>query len=466
MNLLLNPVFLVRFLPHYLAAVNRARRLKPSELRRFQDRALRRTLKYADRVPLYHRKYREAGVHIDDIRGIHDLPKLPLITKKDLIAGYPNDIVPVGFNRARAAEVGTSGSSGRPMTMYKDALYIFIEALAGERQLRAYDMSWRTTRITNIGDFSVPNTTDEESLTKVLLGNLSTFFTIDNFQNLYTGEPVRTVLDRMESFKPELVIGYTSMLMGLASLKKYGKGTSVCPRIIISSGEVLDTYSRAYIEKAFDVPVLNLYATTEGGSIAFECLGRSFHINADFTHVEILDTAGVSVADDTFGSVVVTRLYGGGTPIIRYTGLNDIASLSSDVCGCGLHTPLLKTLEGRKKDAIILPDGRVFPPATIPMPLAEAAAAFRTLQIQRFQFVQHAPDTIEIRVVIDENERDKPVSVEHLLAAIEKNYRRLVGDAVTVTVREVADVERIPGDPSPPLVISEVPRTALDDALL
>ncbi|HEC76485.1 MAG TPA: phenylacetate--CoA ligase family protein, partial [Thermoplasmatales archaeon] len=361
MNPFLNPVFTLKIIKHYLTDINRAWRLKPEEIRKYQGKALKKAVKYAYKAPLYHKKYKKAGVHPDNIHGIKDLQKLPLIFKEDLIKGFPDDIIPVGYKKDNSYLVGTSGSSGRPVTMYKDMEYITIEALAGIRQLRAYGMNWRKTRITNIGDFSIPKTTDEECLKKGLMGNLSPFFSLNNYQMLYTGEEAKKLLMEVGKFKPELLIGYTSVLMGLATLKMKGFGKNVEPKYIISSGEVLDDYSRHYIQKAFDAKVLNLYATTEGGSIAFECLNGNFHINSDFVNVEILDKNGEPVGENEFGSIVITRLYPGGTPIIRYTGLNDIGSLKNEYCDCGMNTPLMKSLEGRKKDAIVFPDGRIFP---------------------------------------------------------------------------------------------------------
>ncbi len=463
MNPFLNPLFSARIIKRYFTDVSRAWKKNAEEIRKYQDRVLKKVIRYAYQVPLYHHKYKEAGVHPDDIHGMDDLHKLPLITKEDLIKGFPDEIVPIGYKKDNAYLVGTSGSSGRPMSMYKDIEYITIEALAAVRQLKAYGMNWRKTRITNIGDFSVPKTTDEECLKKGLLGNLSPFFSLNNYQNLYTGEEAKVLLKKMNEFEPELVIGYTSVLMGLATLKRKGFGGKVKPKYIISSGEVLDGYSRKYIQEAFGCPVLNLYATTEGGSIAFECPNGSLHINNDFVHVEILDKNGEAVGENEFGSIVITRLYKGGTPIVRYTGLNDIASLESNYCDCGMHTPLLKTLEGRKKDAIILPDGRVFPPATIPMPLAEAAGKFNTFQIKRFQFVQRDIDDVEIRIEIDEEERDKGVKVDELLEEIKKNYQNLVGD-VRLEVKEVKEVEKV--DNTYPLIISKLDRKRIEEALL
>ncbi|HHH80283.1 MAG TPA: phenylacetate--CoA ligase family protein, partial [Thermoplasmatales archaeon] len=337
MNPLLNPLFAAKILKHYLIDVGRAWKLKPDKLRDYQNKSLKKTLRYANTVPLYNKKYEDANVSFEDIKTVEDIKKIPFTTKDDLINGFPDDIVPLDYKKEKAYVVGTSGSSGKPMQMYKDIEYIFIEALGGLRMLKAYGLSWRKSRITNVGDFSMPKTTDEECLKKGLLGTLSSFFSLKNYQNLYTGEEARTLMEKMDHFKPELLIAYTSVLHGLATLKMKGFGKNVNPKYIVSSGEVLDEYTREYIQDAFNAKVLNLYATTEGGTIAFECDHGKLHINSDFVHVEVFNGEGEEVEGDGFGNIVITRLFPGGTPIVRYTGLNDIVSVSSEKCSCGMN---------------------------------------------------------------------------------------------------------------------------------
>lgn len=464
MNPFLNPVFTFRVLKHYLTDIKRAWKYDEERLKKYQDRAFKKAVKYAYSVPLYREKYKAAGVHPDDIHGIDDIKKLPLVTKEELINAFPDGIVPEGYKKENAYLVGTSGSSGRPMQMYKDVEYLMIEALGALRIFHAYGINWRKDRITNIGDFSVPTTTDEECLKKGLMKNLSPFHSFSNYQNLYTGEDVKSLIQKIDSFKPDLLIAYTSVLVGLATLKMKGLGKNIKPKYVMSSGEVLDKYTRSYIEDAFNAKVMDVYATTEGGTIAFECPQGKMHINSDFVNVEVLDKNGEDVAPGEFGSIVITRLYPGGTPIIRYTGLNDIVSLSTSSCSCGMHTPIMKNLEGRKKDAVVLPDGRIFPPATVPMPIADALSKFNTKQIKRFQFIQHSMDNIEIRVEIDE-ERRKEANTEELLEEIRKNYEKLFGEEVKVSVVE-KDAITPDGYINPPLVISKVDRSVVEKHLL
>ena len=252
MNPFLNPLFTSKIAWRYISSKRMVWKNSKEQFRRYQDKAIRKVVRYAYNVPLYHDKYKAAGIHPDDIHGIDDIKKLPLVTKEELINAFPDGIVPKGYKKDNAYLVGTSGSSGRPMQMYKDVEYLMIEALGALRIFHAYGINWRKDRITNIGDFSVPTTTDEECLKKGLMKNLSPFHSFSNYQNLYTGEDVKSLIKKIDSFKPDLLIAYTSVLVGLATLKMKGLGKNIKPKYVMSSGEVLDKYTRSYIEDAFN----------------------------------------------------------------------------------------------------------------------------------------------------------------------------------------------------------------------
>ncbi|RLI39757.1 phenylacetate--CoA ligase family protein, partial [Candidatus Bathyarchaeota archaeon] len=56
--------------------------LKPSILRKMQNKRLRAIVKHAySNVPFYHKKFEEAGIKPDDIKSVEDLNKIPLTTK-------------------------------------------------------------------------------------------------------------------------------------------------------------------------------------------------------------------------------------------------------------------------------------------------------------------------------------------------------------------------------------------------
>jgi len=56
---------------------------------------------YAYKVPIYKKKYKEAGIHPNDIRGIKDITKLPFISRQDLSENFPDGIISSNFNREK-----------------------------------------------------------------------------------------------------------------------------------------------------------------------------------------------------------------------------------------------------------------------------------------------------------------------------------------------------------------------------
>ena len=75
MNPYMNPIFLSRLLKSYIVDINRVWNLSTEKMKLYQDKALRKVIKYAYNFPLYHKKYKELGIKHNDIRGIKDITK-------------------------------------------------------------------------------------------------------------------------------------------------------------------------------------------------------------------------------------------------------------------------------------------------------------------------------------------------------------------------------------------------------
>ncbi len=70
------------------------------------------------------------------------------------------------------------------------------------------------------------------------------------------------------------------------------------------------------------------------------------------------------------GEVVVTDLWNEATPIIRYAGLKDAGIISLEDCQCSRkNSPLLKVIEGRITDSVVLRDGRLLHPFSLTLAL-------------------------------------------------------------------------------------------------
>ena len=120
MNPFLNPAFLSKTLYGYIVETRRLNRMTKQQLSRYRDKTFRKLVNYAYSVPVYHKKYRETGIHPKDILGLSDITKLPFITKKDLRKNFPNGIIPPGFDKTKNFLISTSGSTGKPVSIYRE----------------------------------------------------------------------------------------------------------------------------------------------------------------------------------------------------------------------------------------------------------------------------------------------------------------------------------------------------------
>ena len=89
LNPFYNPFFLFRVLKSYLVDINNLRRFNDDQLRHYRDKKFRKIIRYAFTVPMYKNLYDEAGIRIEDINGLEDINKLPIIYKEDIEKYYP-----------------------------------------------------------------------------------------------------------------------------------------------------------------------------------------------------------------------------------------------------------------------------------------------------------------------------------------------------------------------------------------
>ena len=445
MNPFMNPIFLTKAIKGYVVDIGRLRSLNEVQLKRYKDKLFRKTIEYAYTVPVYHNKYKDAGIHLSDIKRIEDIEKLPFITKDDLRDNYPNGLIPPDFDKSNGFELSTSGSTGKPVTIFRDSYSILHDLWGFIRELREYDVSWRKHRMTFLADLTpgavgsahMSFSNSEQKKTPLLSFN--------NFQTIDIGEDVEKMIKKMDEFKPEFISGYPDVLQGLAILKQKGYGKNVNPFCIQSTGAVLSDHVRDYLGKTFNCEVFDSYSSTEVGPAVFECRDHKYHIHDDMIHLEFVDKNMKPVGTDKPGNVVVTRLAVGGTPVIRYTGNDDIMVPIKDKCSCGSSSTLVKNIGGRTIDTIILSDGTIIPPLSLTGIPSKVMHDMKTELIQQFQIIQRKIDQIEVLIIINKDLKEKKVFINKVLNEVEKRFIEKLGKEVKVVVKEVDKVERTNG---------------------
>lgn len=327
--------------------------LRERELKELQNKMLRAIIIHAYRyVPFYKRKWRQVGIGPNDIKTSDDLEKLPIITREELIKNY-NQLIALNYRHwyeiGRVIIRSTTGTTGSQFKMifdqrawdYLEAVYLRALLAVGYDPKKPLAYYWYETFEIN---------------THNRLGFMNKIYIPCNISE----EEQLRILQKINS---EYIYYYSTILYSIAKRMMHEK-INLNPKVIITHAEILSNKMREVIQKAFNAPVFDEYGTTEFDRLAWECKERQgYHIDADSVILEALKE-GEAVSSGEKGSVVLTGLKNFILPLIRYE-IGDTVIPTDETCACGRVLPLIRSIEGRNEDLIVLNSGKVFTPKTI-----------------------------------------------------------------------------------------------------
>jgi len=391
--------------------------LKKDEVEHLQLIKLKNLLNYAvENIGFYKERFRNCNIR--DFKSLEDIKQLPVLAKDELKSAGENA---VARNRKKKITKSTSGTAGPPFNFVVDRDFFSLEIA---RNLRIFD----TTGL-KIGEpwvIFTPLRGKKNSIFSFLTNRL----VLD--ANLITAERtppccpsstdnklqpdeniIRQFCERIKRHKPKAIYSYPSSLIALATFIRKWKVTGINFKSIISSGELLTTKSRMFIEEVFQGEVFNLYGTTEFPTIAEECREHNgLHIFNDSYVVEFLDD----------GAIVLTDLDNYTMPFIRYkTG--DRGFLKNGRCNCGRSLPLMEITQGRVSDLIITPDGKFLRKSFF------ASVIEKNLEIENFQILYDEQGKILINLGV--NKSLPELRQEYLI----KRFKDYTDNSVGVSVK-------------------------------
>ncbi len=434
MNPFYNPIFLSKILKSYLFDIDRLSNFNEETLKKYQVACLKKIVKYAYTIPLYHDLYKKAGVLPNDIRGIEDITKLPTVSKDDIKAYYPDGIIQPGIRKDHLLEITTSGTTGKSLSLYGDMYDAILWLFWYIRVLKNHGINWRKDRLTIIGDFA-SHTIGSGYIKKGLLTNLNSNYFFTNMQWLNTNDEPIEVIKAVNKFKPDFIGGYVGMLGHLALLKEKGYAEQINPRCIATIGSILTPPLRKLLEKSFHAKIFEVYGATESGTIAFQCHHGRYHIMSDLVYPEFLKD-GKSVKSKESGKLVITKLYGKGTPIIRYDAVNDIVAPLYEKCDCGLVGGLIEKIYGRDDLSLYFSGGRVLLPSSQAEIYGKVLYELKSNKIKETRIIQHSFNKLEIKLMFDKKLRDERPTNDEIFSVIKKGYQEKVGPDIDIDIKE------------------------------
>lgn len=303
------------------------------ELTLYQFEKLKDLLVFASEYSEYYKTlFQTIGFNPTSMTSLDELKKLPIVSKNELIQHSKEIQSTFDFNKLIYSE--TSGTSGQPLTMYRNEEWDSHNRAA---MFRGY--SWHGIKPWDRnGYFWGYNFSFSQRVKTQVLDYLQNRFRIFN----YSDESIIRFTKKLKNTK--YIHGYSSMIYEVAKrVNQLGLEGQFDLKMIKGTSEKIYPSYQNEVQKAFGKKIISEYGAAESGIIAFECAHGSMHLNME----------GV-ILEDVDGEAVVTNLLSKSFPIIRYK-LGDYIQLASKEfkCQCGMHAPVLLDIEGRVGKKII-----------------------------------------------------------------------------------------------------------------
>ena len=290
-------------------------RLTRPQLEAAQQRKLRRLVQYAyQHSPYYRRLMLER--RLDPATCV--LADFPVLTKQEVIEHFDDLVTDRRITKRRIADflagssnpldrfegryhvLHTSGTSGTV------GYFVFSHAAwikGASHAVRAVPLRLQRRRTAFVaatqGHFA--------GATLMLTGNHgsnSLFYDVRTFD---VGRPMPQIIAELNAFQPHMLSGYATILKALAEAQERGE-LKIRPSHLGNGGEPLSPEVKSCLERAFKVPVLNAYASSEHLYMGMSLAGSpGLYLLEDDLIFEL-------AADH----ICVTNLFNEAMPLIRY----------------------------------------------------------------------------------------------------------------------------------------------------
>ena len=408
---------------HYLRSGPRFRRLLSQlqsnaafsyeQLVEYQNEQLRISIHHAyNNIPYYRNLFDRLGLTPEDFHAIEDLKQLPLINRKEL---YGREPAFVSKRRTIKYRKHTSGTTGTPLTLWRDLYNADFEQACQWRQWRWYGLDSSNRMVNMRGIFVAPVDRVEPPFWMYVPANkqllLSSYHLSDALIPHY--------LEKLREFQPVAFKSMPSTIFRLAQFMQLHGESPIPVKAVMTISEKLFKAEKETIERFFG-PVFDSYGNAERAALIAMCEHRTYHYMMDYSIIEFIPR------EDGLFEVVGTTLHNRAMPLIRYA-TGDLVAPGSGSCSCGRAFPVIKSIQGRREDSVVTPSGRWLS-AHLSM------AFYRVPNVRKSQIIQEEPDLLRVLVVPAEGFSTEEKKL------IAQNLKKVIGNEMSIVIVEVAEI--------------------------
>ena len=306
-------------------------------------------------VPFYRDKFHQLGIRPEDIKGVHDLGRLPFTTKQDLRDHYPFGLFAAPLDQIVRIH-SSSGTTGKPTVVgytQKD-MDTWTEVMA------------RSFKMAGVGQGDVVHNAYGYGL---FTGGLGFHYGAEKVGAAVvpsSGGFTKRQLLLMKDFGATILCCTPSFALHMAEVAR-DEGYDLHEDFKLKAGffgaEPASEGLRQAIREAWGIDYHEAYGLSEiiGPGVAASCRYGKLHINEDHFIPEIIDPDTLEVLPPgEEGELVFTTVTKQGLPIVRYR-TKDITTLHPEPCKCGRTLVVMDTVKGRSDDMLIVNGVNVFP---------------------------------------------------------------------------------------------------------
>ena len=401
-----------------LEEVNKRTFWSRNEIIVFRNKRLRKFIAYCYKfVPYYQRKFKEWGVDPFSIKTLEDLSdKVPILTKKE-VQNNVNDLISEKIPKKDRIISHTSGTTGGGLH--------FLTTTESIQELWAVwwrYRQWHGIKFNTLCGYFGGRTIISPKQIRPPFWRYNYPGKQIIFSSYHMSKDnLKYYIEELNRAKPLWLHGYPSLLSLLASyIIESGKELSYKLKWITIGAENLLSYQKKLISDAFGINPIQHYGLAEAAANISQCEKGNLHVDEDLSAVEFIP--------NSFGSfkIIGTNFTNLATPLLRYD-TQDLAMPIEGDCPCGRPGRLVKQIDGRLEDYVILKNGAK---------IGRLDHIFKDLiMVREAQIYQVYPGKIEMRIVKREGYSDKDEK-----KLLKETYSRL-GD-IDISIKYVKSLER------------------------
>ena len=408
---------------------------EPHGLSRYEERCLRALSIALERTPMYEswgRRDPGPSAGVDE-----RFAALPILTKDNLRAHFPQGVVPRGMDleaaraRGEVSFVPTSGTADEAVVnIWNQAWWDTSERASWALNSVAARVATGTHREAILASaLSVGPRSDGAPVgrEKRMLGR---FLFLNEYGRTEEWPPdhEQRIVSEIADYRPAVLEANPSLLARVARWAAAAGVDVWQPGLITLTYEYPSEVHLRAIRRVFGSPIASSYGSTEAGYVFMGCEHGMLHQNCESCRVDLVPLSGDtrrSVAPGELGRILATTFENTWFPLVRFE-VGDVGRLADHPCPCGRSLGLtLSAVEGRLKSLCVAGDGRLVTHARVDLALAGVDG------LQQYRLDQDSAATAHCRVV-----RELPRGTR-VVEAARRALTGVFGPGVDIDVTEV-----------------------------